>query len=527
MKILIYRGETLQGQYDLGAQPLRIGRSPENDIVLEDPGKGVSRHHAEIRPEEGGYSLVDLESQNGIWVHGSRVPSVRLEPGVAAALGPYRLTVPEEVVTAAMPPVQQEPPIDPTEYARPIDPRVLTAAGRMLDPAAETGPVEAILPVAPPAPAPEQPSAGSTVRPAREGSASTVRPASKPPGTKSKAPLVAAATVLVIGGAAIAAYQLVLHKPAPKPVWSRDVATALVNQGRCQDALQQQIGPALAANPNDPDALALKAQCAPRAAPAPVAPPAPAVAAAPPPPDPTAQALDAVDASLASSNCQAALDAVTTVLATAPDNPRAHDLQTRAQDCVKATVRLKPATPTVATAIPPAQGGLDVQPGETPQAYKARVQKMKDRYQAAVALLQPQHYRQALTELDAIAALVPAGYMDLTQRRAAAHDALHAESAREYAAGQSAEQSQDFATALQHYQRAHDLEASHDVSQDIARVNDLKTRLGHDACSSGDAYFIENRNVDAAAQYTKVVQFLSDPDPCYARAKERLAIIHR
>src|SRR4029077_19374197 len=49
---------------------------------------------AEIRFEGGRYTLVDLQSQNGIWVSGTRVSSVVLEPGVSAALGPFRLMVP-------------------------------------------------------------------------------------------------------------------------------------------------------------------------------------------------------------------------------------------------------------------------------------------------------------------------------------------------------------------------------------------------------------------------------------------------
>lgn len=526
MKILIYRGETLEAEHELGAQTLRIGRSPDNDLVLEDPGKGVSRHHAEIRPEAGGYSLVDLGSQNGIWVHGSRVPTVRLEPGVAVAVGPYRLAIPDEAVTAPAPKIS-EPPIDPTEY---VDPRILTAAGRMLDPSAETGPVEAILPPPPPpTPVAERASGSSTVRPAQSpGAASTVRSASTAttPGTKSRVGLFAAAAVLLIGAAAAGAYEWVWHRPIPKPIWSREVAAALVDQGRCQEAMQQQIGPALAAHPTDPDAIALKARCAPP--PAPPAPPTPAPA---PPaaatPDPTAQVLDAVETSLASKDCQTALDGVNGVLANAPDNARAHDLKTKADDCLKATVRIKPTSPVVATAMPPAQGGLDVQQGETPPVYARRVQKMKDRYDAAVALVQAQHYRQALAEFDAIAGLVPAGYLDLAHQRSVARDGLRAESAREYAAGQQAEQGGDFATAIQHYQRTHDLDASRDVSPDITRVNDQKTKLGHDACSSGDAYFIENRNTDAAAQYTKVIQLLPETDPCYTKAKERLAIIRR
>ena len=51
--------------------PIRIGRSAENDIVVND--LGVSRHHAELRDIGGGrYELIDLGSRNGTFVNGAR-----------------------------------------------------------------------------------------------------------------------------------------------------------------------------------------------------------------------------------------------------------------------------------------------------------------------------------------------------------------------------------------------------------------------------------------------------------------------
>ena len=92
-KLRILRGETTHAEFELKGQTVRIGRSPENEIVLDDPGKGVSRTHAVIRFDEGRYILADNKSQNGIWVSGSRVPSVVLAPHVVASVGPFRLTI--------------------------------------------------------------------------------------------------------------------------------------------------------------------------------------------------------------------------------------------------------------------------------------------------------------------------------------------------------------------------------------------------------------------------------------------------
>lgn len=48
-----------------------VGRGRDCDIVLED--SGVSRRHAELRPGDGGWSIEDLGSTNGVRVNGSLI----------------------------------------------------------------------------------------------------------------------------------------------------------------------------------------------------------------------------------------------------------------------------------------------------------------------------------------------------------------------------------------------------------------------------------------------------------------------
>jgi ABC transport system ATP-binding/permease protein len=80
---------------ELGRRGLSIGRGAQNDLVLDDPEKIVSRFHAELRPSGEGYVLIDLNSQNGTWVDERRVDRVVLRAGVPVAIGPYRLVLDE------------------------------------------------------------------------------------------------------------------------------------------------------------------------------------------------------------------------------------------------------------------------------------------------------------------------------------------------------------------------------------------------------------------------------------------------
>lgn len=74
--------------------PFVIGRSRECDLVLDDPN--VSRRHAELRREDGGWAVRDLGSTNGIKLNGQRSRGGRLSPGDEITLGLSRLTFEQE-----------------------------------------------------------------------------------------------------------------------------------------------------------------------------------------------------------------------------------------------------------------------------------------------------------------------------------------------------------------------------------------------------------------------------------------------
>jgi pSer/pThr/pTyr-binding forkhead associated (FHA) protein len=55
--------------------PTTLGRAIDNDIVITDAS--VSRRHASIVPQDGGFALRDLASQNGTFVRGQRIDGTR------------------------------------------------------------------------------------------------------------------------------------------------------------------------------------------------------------------------------------------------------------------------------------------------------------------------------------------------------------------------------------------------------------------------------------------------------------------
>jgi hypothetical protein len=67
-------------EYQLVAAATRIGRLPDNDIVLDDAN--VSRHHAVIIDTDTSFVVTDLRSANGVEVRGERIrASVTLVDG--------------------------------------------------------------------------------------------------------------------------------------------------------------------------------------------------------------------------------------------------------------------------------------------------------------------------------------------------------------------------------------------------------------------------------------------------------------
>jgi Protein of unknown function (DUF3662)/FHA domain len=72
-------------RHELSGRIAVLGRSKDCDVPVDDPN--VSRRHAELRHENGGWWVVDLGSTNGIEVNGRKVDRTKLVNGDHLVLG--------------------------------------------------------------------------------------------------------------------------------------------------------------------------------------------------------------------------------------------------------------------------------------------------------------------------------------------------------------------------------------------------------------------------------------------------------
>jgi len=83
--LVMMQGSQVGQVIALADQPYRIGRHEESEILL--PDAGISRRHARLFPEDGGYAIEDLQSANGTFVQGERIVRRRLCDGDIVQFG--------------------------------------------------------------------------------------------------------------------------------------------------------------------------------------------------------------------------------------------------------------------------------------------------------------------------------------------------------------------------------------------------------------------------------------------------------
>jgi hypothetical protein len=93
--LLIRSGGGREGEtIDLNVDVLTIGRSPHSDLFLDDVT--VSRHHARVLRDEGGFWVEDLNSLNGTYVNRKRIEQHRLYDGDELQIGKFKLAFLEQ-----------------------------------------------------------------------------------------------------------------------------------------------------------------------------------------------------------------------------------------------------------------------------------------------------------------------------------------------------------------------------------------------------------------------------------------------
>ena len=514
-RLLVFRGETLDREIEVGRETFRIGRGDQNDLVLEDRGKAVSRNHAEIRYEGGRYVLADLESQNGIWVAGNRVPFVVLDPKIVASVGPYRLMLEVEPPTDAAFVIPEGAALDSNDYAelaktqvRPVEP-IARATPKPPPPAVTPGPKT---------PVPK----AATAKPAPKGAATAKGPATT--------------TWLVAGGAAVLLLVLaiVIVRVARRPSVPVNTtgpqvegmiadARRLIEQGDCAGALTRAIEPALSLDPANAEAQTLKTTATACVPPPP--PPQP-----PPPqgltPEEIVAHLQAATDAIGRKECEPALtEHINKVLEQDPSNQQAQDLKQRAETCGPKTPAAPP-TPIVklAVAIPPDRGGLEPTSGELDKDYQARVKAMRARYDEALGTLANGSHARAITALEGIAREAGNRYLEVASKLGEARKGVAAQALAE---ARDFEAKNEYDQAIARFQRAAALDHDARVDEDIKRVQEKKTQAGLKACDEGKNAFAFNRGQQALQFYQQVIKLLPDSHPCFATAKERIATLSR
>lgn len=87
--LIIHRGPNRGERFLLNSPDSSIGRSGENEVVLDDVT--VSRKHANIRKAGQRFELIDLGSLNGTYVNGNSIARATLTNGDEIQFGKFHM----------------------------------------------------------------------------------------------------------------------------------------------------------------------------------------------------------------------------------------------------------------------------------------------------------------------------------------------------------------------------------------------------------------------------------------------------
>jgi pSer/pThr/pTyr-binding forkhead associated (FHA) protein len=97
-KLSLMFEDKLVKQVPIGNRPVSIGRSPDNDLPVDN--LAVSNHHARVYYEGGRLVVEDLDSLNGTFVNDLRVERATLHDGDSIWIGKHHIKVDATADTA-------------------------------------------------------------------------------------------------------------------------------------------------------------------------------------------------------------------------------------------------------------------------------------------------------------------------------------------------------------------------------------------------------------------------------------------
>jgi pSer/pThr/pTyr-binding forkhead associated (FHA) protein len=84
-ELTIESGPDAGHKHRAGDNALRMGRSPDNDVIFRDPA--TSGHHARLERRGQQFWVVDLGSTNGTFVNGESIQERQLADGDRLTIG--------------------------------------------------------------------------------------------------------------------------------------------------------------------------------------------------------------------------------------------------------------------------------------------------------------------------------------------------------------------------------------------------------------------------------------------------------
>jgi pSer/pThr/pTyr-binding forkhead associated (FHA) protein len=88
-RLVVLSTELAGMEFMLGRASVVVGRTDENDVQLNH--RSISRHHAKVVRDGDRYTIVDLQSANGVRVNGDDYERIELNPGDIVELGHVKM----------------------------------------------------------------------------------------------------------------------------------------------------------------------------------------------------------------------------------------------------------------------------------------------------------------------------------------------------------------------------------------------------------------------------------------------------